>query len=495
MTATPKFTALPPAKFHPDPDPERYWNEAEEIRVVAGLLGIQLMPWQYKALECATEYTEAADGSRHYRYSHVLISVPRQSGKTTLVGPVQLHRLLTRGRSPITGREEAACWYTAQSGQDARRRVLELLELITESELTDFIGTQRANGGEGAYLRANRACHITRFSPTVSALHGEHPHLVTLDEIWHFDKTLGEAILNGAIEPAQVTLGALAQVWQISTMGTHKSEYMNDLVEKGRAGNPKMCYIEYSAPENVDPLQPDVAHLWHPAVGNTITVEAINERAENARGDAKKVSAFLRGYANLLTATESTLVDMSAWDDHEAVITPPADQPVKLAFEVAPGDEFAAIVLSWESENGPVIMLTRQAPGTRWLIKTIKELREKMNVDQIAADGAGPVTRYVRRLEQDEIEVRTLKFQEYGQACETLFTAVDPADDMRHDGDQLLREQIAALEVKHSNGVRRINRDGETAVPAAIAAAIALYAHKYPEPDTEEAAPPLLASI
>ncbi|MGQ4576153.1 hypothetical protein ACUH93_07075 [Dermabacteraceae bacterium P7006] len=494
MDATPKFTALPPAKFHPVPDPANYWNEAEEIRVVAGLLGIELMPWQYRALECATEYTEAADGSRHYRYSDVLISVPRQSGKTTLVGPVQLHRLLTRGRSPITGREEAACWYTAQSGQDARRRVLELIEIIEKSPLDHFIGTQRANGGEGAYLKTNRSCHITRFSPTESALHGEHTHLVTLDEIWHFDRNIGAA-LHAAIEPGQTTLGDIAQVWQISTMGTHKSEYMNDLVEKGRAGEPDMCYIEYSAPENVDPLQPDVAHLWHPAVGNTITIETINKRAAKARGDAKKVAAFLRGYANLLTTTESTLVDMSAWDDHEAVFTPPSPtDPITISFEVAPEEASAAIFAAWKTSDGKdAIKVVHQAPGARWLVDTLDEIAKQDNVKELVADGGGPVQRYTAMLTERGHEVRTLAFGEYGQACETLFAALDENDHMRHDGDQALREQIAALEVRHSNGVRRIKREGATPVPAAIAAAIALYAYRHPQ--TEEAPPPLLVSL
>ena len=119
------FTALPDAKHHPARD-ESWLSEGEEIAALNRARGRHLMPWQRKAIDVATEYRLDDQGRRCYRYTEVVITVPRQSGKTDVVGPVQLHRAISRG-------EPTACWYTAQTGADARKRMMDLIQFVEES--------------------------------------------------------------------------------------------------------------------------------------------------------------------------------------------------------------------------------------------------------------------------------------------------------------------------------------------------------------------------
>lgn len=494
---TEKFQYLPAAAFHPSRD-FAYQAELHEIERVAALLGITLMPWQRKAIDVATQFTIDHRGRRVYKYTHVLITVPRQSGKTTLMGPVQIHRMMTRG-------VPAACWYTAQSGQDARKRIIELIELVEGSPMAAVISSQRSNGGEGLRLTDKPGCHVTRFSPTYSALHGEHPHLVSFDEIWHYDKQLGEALL-GAAEPAQITLGKAAQVWMFSTMGTLESDFMNELVETGRTGaDPNLCYIEYSVPEGADAFDPAVWWSYHPALGNTIEEDSLQVRATKALETLDKRATFIRAYGNRLGAGAKSIIDLSKWDELPEVTRPPEDKTkAVISYEIAPKNTAAAVVISWQNpgDAAPSFQVYKQNPGTAWVVPTVRKLAKKWGA-KVVADGAGPVQRLTETLIDppktpehqkpiEPIDVRTLSMAEYGQATESLLNIVATEQKLNvpaGDAADTVREQLELVQVKTTNGVRRFSRDTSPApVHTLIATAVGLYALEHPVSDS---VPPL----
>lgn len=474
------FTALPAAKYHPERD-ESWLSEGEEIAALNRGRGRHLMPWQRKAIDVATEYRLDSLGRRCYRYTEVVITVPRQSGKTDVVGPVQLHRAMTRG-------EPTACWYTAQTGADARKRMMDLIQFVEESLLRLLFTSTRAAGAEGLKVNGRPGSHVSRFSPTFSALHGEHPHLVTMDEFWHFRKDLGDA-LDGAIEPGQITLGSRAQTWRISTMGTHTSDYMNEIVERGRAGDDSnMCYIEYSLPDGADAFDPEVWPQFHPAVGNTITVGDLQKRADRAQTSPARVATWKRAYCNVVVASDGSLIDLARWDDLVEDVPSPPRGSVTYAFEVAPDAVSASIVACWRDvDTGRRcirIVEHRPNPG-EWLVAHVKELMDTKQPRAVAADSAGPSSRFVKQLTDAGREIRTLTFDEYGQATESLLEAAGEDGDLIQDGTDVLRGQAAAAEVRKSNGVRRFSRDGDRPIPAIIAAAVGLYAYEYPQPAAE----------
>ncbi len=476
---TEQFKYLPKAAYHPVRDFE-YQSELHEVERVALLMGICLMPWQRKAIDVASQFKLDARGRRVYKYTHVLITVPRQSGKTTLMGPVQIHRMMTRGIP-------AACWYTAQTGQDARKRIIELIEMVEGSPLAAVISSQRSNGGEGLRLNDKPGCHVTRFSPTYSALHGEHPHLVSLDEIWHYDKPLGEALL-GAAEPAQITLGKSAQVWMFSTMGTIESDFMNDLVETGRSGSdPNLCYIEYSVPENADPFDPAVWWEYHPALGNTIDEEALQVRADKAKESPEKRATFIRAYGNRVGGARTAIIDLSLWDELPTITAPPADRSeAVIAYEVAKDSKAAAVVIGWLENDNPCFQIYKQAPGTAWVADTVRELAEDWGAT-IVADGGGPSQRITTELTAAGTDVRALSLAEYGQATENLLNLIAiegrlhiPAGTAADE----VRAQLSYAVPQTSNGVRRFSRDKTPAeIHALVAATVAVYAVMHPQAD------------
>ena len=117
-------------------DRETYGGTVAEV---AAVLGIELMPWQRRVLDVALEH----EGGR-LAYRDVVVTVPRQSGKSTLLLPVIVWRMLA-ARSTLI--------YGAQSRLAARQKLLDdLLPILARSRLAKSFTATRATGQEA--LRA-----------------------------------------------------------------------------------------------------------------------------------------------------------------------------------------------------------------------------------------------------------------------------------------------------------------------------------------------------
>lgn len=471
MTAHfPRFTHLPAPRHCPDPDPAYPCNEGREIAAVCHLLGSSLQPWQRMTINRATQYRPARDimgrPVREYKYSKVLVTVPRQSGKTFLTGPLQIWRLL---RHPGEGH-----LYTAQTGADAGARMRELLAMVSESPSRALFRPRYSNGSEGLSVVGTGAS-LTRFSPTLSSVHGGHPPLVTLDEIWKYTGDLGSGLL-GAIGPSQVTVRQKAQIWMVSTKGTAKSEFMNELIEQGINGtDPSLCYIEFSMPDGADPYDPQTWWGFHPALGNTISEESL--RADMGLPYAE----WMRGYMNVVVSADNPIIALEDWD-HLAEQTPalPSLNDCAIAYEVAGGGECAAVVAAWRDPLTltPHIKVLAQRPGTAWLVPYLAMLTRRWPAAHLYADDGGPTRRITDHLTDtlDTDRLTTLTMTERGVADGNLLASVTETGALRHDGSQALRMAVANAAMRTTNAVERLDRDKSTApIAALIAASVALW--------------------
>lgn len=470
MSLPKRFKYLPPAKYCPAPDGAYPFNEGAEIAKTALLMGIRLQPWQRLVLNRATQYRWEKDALgnrvRGYKYKKVLITVPRQSGKTTLVGPLQIFRMLLRPGSKNM--------YTAQTGADAAERISELINVVEKSPLNEVMTPRRSSGSEGLTVNETGST-LRRFSPTLSSVHGGHPYMVTMDEIWKFDKALGDGMF-GAIGPSQSTIRQEAQNWMISTKGTAKSEFMNDLITEGVEGaDSSLCFIEWSMPEGRDPYDPKTWWLFHPALGNTQTVESL------AADTSLPYAEWMRGYMNVVVAAENPLIPLEDWD-HLAgePLTRPGLGEVTVAYDAGTVGECSAVVAAWADADGKTaVRVVRQAPGVAWLAPYVADLAAQHPSLQLWADDGGPtrrVTDDLRERHQLADRVRTLSITERGIADGNLLTAITETKKLRHDGSRPLRDAIANAETRDSNGVRILSRDKSTApIPALIATSVAVY--------------------
>lgn len=459
-----------PAPKHATARDESAPTDGHAIAEVARALGKPPMPWQRYVYDVATE----RDPDGGYRYEIVLVTVPRQSGKTTLVGPLMLHRAMTmRG---------VRCFYTAQTAVDAKKRMLDLQQLIQGTPLQVGIQSRLAAGDMGLNLWTGS--QVRTFAPSQAALHGETPPLVVLDEIWDYDELLGDAMLEGAIIPAQMTLAGRRQVWMISTAGTAASTFMRKWVERGReaaAGGsswPRLAHFEWGMAEDGDPYDADEYARFHPAVGHTVTADELL---------AMPVShaTRLRALCNTWTEAADPLMPLEDWRDLTApaegipVEDRPARSAIAITYEIAADNSGGVIMGSWRDADGsPHCRVLHAAPGTRWMHDLLVQLHRDWRPAALGADDGGPTRRLTdelrRTLGEPEL-VTTVGARDFATAADVWLTAAREGR-LRHDGSQTLELGMANLVLKrYGDQLRPSRSDSAGSIAGPIAGMVGLW--------------------
>jgi hypothetical protein len=434
-------------------DPERA-SEGPRVGLVARALGTPLLPWQQYAADVAGELNP--DGS--YRYHTVVITVPRQSGKTTLMRAVGTDRALSTPGLDV--------FYTAQTGKDARERWADLVKAIKAGPLARFSTIRQAAGAERVVF-ANGSM-FRAFAPVPNSLHGYTPPLVMLDEAFAHTEQAGDDLM-GAIVPAQQTLRR-RQLWIVSTAGTAESVFLRRWVEAGRRGDEGVAILEWAAgPEILDIYDPTCWPTFHPGmvpVGEDGRLLASTEAIAEAAASLSRAE-FERAYGNRWTRTRSHLIPSEVWErlgnDGQA---PPTGNPdsVVYAYDVMHDRSAAAIVAAWRDTDGRLqCRMVRSGPGMEWVAPTVRELRGLGWVKFAAAEN-GPAREVTDELTRDgTLQVRRLVEREYADAWGFLMQHL-AARSMSHDGSDALAvaaANVATRPMADASAPSRRNSSGD----------------------------------
>jgi phage terminase large subunit-like protein len=253
---------------------------APEVAKTARDLGIPLLPWQRLVLSTALERS-----GRRPAYRDVLVSVPRQSGKSSMALALIVWRLLDQPDQLVL--------YSAQSRISARRKLLHTWwPRIARSPLAGRFKLFRGFGAET--LQADNGSRLELLSATESAGHGESTDLVVVDEAWvHQDATVEQAV-----RPTMATR-ADAQLWAMSTAGTPKSFWWRGKLDTGRTNaelgvTSGACLLEWAAAPGDDPTDEAVWWATMPALGRLSDVETIRADLANMA-----IAEFKRAFLNL----------------------------------------------------------------------------------------------------------------------------------------------------------------------------------------------------
>ena len=169
-----------PPRYATPRTPERLTLGVSAARI-AEALGTPLMPWQQQVLDTALE----VDSTGRFVYRDVALTVPRQAGKTTCLLVLILARALS---------ERANIRYTAQTGADARKKLMD--DWVPMLARTQFAGTYRPRltSGHEALLFHNGS-HLGLVATTQKSGHGATIDLAILDEAFaHPDQRLEQAL-------------------------------------------------------------------------------------------------------------------------------------------------------------------------------------------------------------------------------------------------------------------------------------------------------------
>jgi phage terminase large subunit-like protein len=250
---------------------------APDVVEVARQLGYVLLPWQRLVLDAALEVQR---GKLLYR--DVMISVPRQSGKTTLSLTLIVWKLLN---SP-----DATVLFGAQTRLVARERLIwSWWSRISASPLADRFTLYRGYGAEA--LACDNGAVLRLLASSEHSGHGESLSLAVIDECWSLDQRVEQAT-----RPAMMTRRD-AQTWMLSTAGTASSVWWKSKVDAARLSSTVgvgPAYFEWSAAPEANPA--DESTWWQamPALGRLADIEVIRHDLA-----AMSVDEFKRAYLNM----------------------------------------------------------------------------------------------------------------------------------------------------------------------------------------------------
>lgn len=326
------------------------------VGVIARAKGRPLMPWQQQAVDVALEVDP---GTGAYHYGIVVVTVPRQAGKTKLEGDVADHRCLTTPRGRV--------WLTQQTGKDASAWMRdEHFAALADAKVFGRPGSpsckyrlSRRAGAEGVEWPGIGST-FRAFAPLRDALHGKQSDLALVDEAWSLTAEQGSDVRQ-AIRPTMLTRKG-SQLWIVSTKGDDSSVFLDDYVQMGTEslGDPasRVCFIDYGIGDDVDAEDLAAVAAAHPAYGHTVDLAALEAAREDFGAD---VSGWARAYGNRETRSRTALWSVELWARAGSEARPIPARP-GLAFDVSPSGH-VAVAAVWDEGGDDVFGEVISPPG------------------------------------------------------------------------------------------------------------------------------------
>lgn len=365
-------------------------------------LGTPFMPWQSLVANVALE---AHPDTGLLLRRLVVVTIPRQEGKTTLTRALAVWAALRGNRRRVMT--------TAQSRQDARSiHWEETAEVLAASRLAALVAHVDKGAGR-EHIRFRNGSRIQIFSPNETGGHGLPNSCAIVDEAW----SLTEAVIQ-AIQPAQQAQPD-PQLWIVSTAGTDESLMLRRYVELGRAGEVPMVYFDWSAPDEADPDDPATWRAAMPALGHTITEEAV----AHAR-DTMTDSDFQRAYLNRWTARNERKIPANWWKACEDLGSTLAG-PVCLAADIAADRSAGSIAAAGPRADGRIhLEVIDRRKGTDWMAGRLRALIGRHRPRHVALLSTGPSATLVDELQRAGQAVLSPTGAGWAAGCAGLFDAV-----------------------------------------------------------------------
>lgn len=274
-------------------------------------------PWPYQADILRAALERGPDGKFAHRV--VVISLPRQNGKTTLSAWAALWRLFCEG-------DEQTIVSVANDTEQAKIILGDARRIIRNSGI--LYGLLDDDGLTKQEIRLrNGARWLVKSSEHVSS-RGLRPSTVCYDELgWTVDRSLFDALSAGqAAQPNPLIIVT-------STVGPVKAGTLWELFESARAGDTSVCLLYRT--ENESPL---------------ITPEYLEqERA------LQPANVYAREHGNLWTEGAEVLCTEADWKR-----ATDAGDPRRYD---APGPSFAFVDLGWVHDETVIAAVTRDPGG------------------------------------------------------------------------------------------------------------------------------------
>lgn len=453
-------------------------------------MGTPLFPWQQYVMDVALE----VDDDGVWAFDQIVLTVPRQSGKTFLIGPLVAQRMLER---------RTAALFSAQSREDAEDLWMYKIvpQIVDSPQLAPVVDWTRGVGNRRMWTR--NGSEFKPVGPNPKKLHGKSPDLVWLDEVWAYPLEVAARLRQGYRPAWSMKPG---QEWLSSTAGTaDDSQWLNSLRRKGReqveAGQRSgSAYFEWSTPEIVDGRQvwdlPDSELVplileHHPRRDHGLRASFVRSELADPGADRTR-RQVVRDFANV---TEPSRADTggvfsdAVMERARSGAKIPGDARIGLGVAVDPDRRDASIGICARDGLGVAVTDDKRRLGTRWVAAEVIRLVDKYDVGLVAVVGAGPARSVADELDRAGVPLLRLTAADHAAAC------VGFADEFGSDhpsvtwngGEEFRKAVAGAMGRRRSSGVVWESKADESIVslPARTLAVWAFDHAPVPEPVVE----------
>lgn len=417
-------------------------------------------------------------------YSEWTLTVPRQSGKSTLILAKASHRCSATG---FFGPAQQIA-YTAQTQQKAVQK----FEVDYQAAIhrAPRLKTKIRTGNAKVDIRYPNGSAFSVESTTEKAGHGSVLDEGVVDEAFSQVDSRTET----AMKPAMSTRRS-PQFGVVSTAGwVDASPFLLAKVQAGRALVERgvrhgTAYFEWSAPEDADLGDEQVWLDTMPALHrpecpddctrHTIRLKFIRGVYETALRE-NKLAEFRRSYLNQWRRKPREGEETALGNWLACAVDLPkqgAPTPTGLAAAVARDRESAGIAACGFLEDGrPFVAPIRQAPGVSWVAREAARLSLKLGLSVVVDAKATGGERLAAAIEAEGGMVKRVGLEEYVSACADIYDRVQEQT-LAQSGEPELAKQVAGARWRPVGDGRRVfgRRVSETEIPLLEAVTLALW--------------------
>jgi len=418
-----------------------------------------LDPWQVGTARCIL----AKDVLGMYAADTIVLSIPRQVGKTYLVGAlVFADSIINPGTTTV---------WTAHRFKVARETFNALKMIALSPAMAPHVDPDdvyTAAGNESITFR--NGSRIVFAARERGAIRGfSKVRRLILDE----GQILSEAAMadlaptmNQAVNPQLILMGTPPKP-------SDPGETFKNLRDEALAGRSEgVVYIEFSADDHADMDDREAWRQANPSYPHRTPAKAILRLRKLLNNDED----FAREALGIWGASAvKSVIDPDLWaacTDGESQVV----DPVAFALDVAPMGRTASVSLAGRRADGLFhVEVVKNQRGTDWIIPALTTLRERFAPCAIVVDKAGPAGAILLQLAEQGFEVLATNSTQMAQACGGFLDAVTN-DRLRHIDQPLLNSAVGCSRKRAIGEAWAFNRkDATNDITPLVSVSLALW--------------------
>lgn len=298
---------------------------------------IELEGFQVLFLAAVYGFRNKSDHSIRW-VTDVILFVPRKSGKTTLASIIALYELLFGEAGPevftlATNREQASICF------DSSKAIMESMAPELQSRFIPFRSELKKAGDSTSTYRA-----LSRENRKTGD--GKNPSCAMIDEAAQITERGSIEVLHSGMAARKNPL----RMYLTTASFTKETKFFEDLnhfraVLRGAAEDSHRWFgLLYSVDPGDEWSDPAVWGKANPMLGVSVTIEAIQHMADEAKSKPASLNEFLCKQLNIYVSSNAAWVDRRYWD--ESVAPLPTDKPEAtfIGFDLAHSRDLNAVV-------------------------------------------------------------------------------------------------------------------------------------------------------